>query len=327
MHETEHQGERALTESGSLPTVKILMVAPRGFCAGVVRSIRAVEDALVRFGAPIYVRRPIVHNLSVVRALEARGAIFVEELDEVPEGSVVIMSAHGIPLQVADEADRRQFRWFDAVCPLVAKVHREVARHHAAGRHVIMIGHQGHPETVGTLGQLPANAVTVVGSVEDVRALTISAQKPVAYAVQTTFSVDDAADVIAALHSYFDDMIAPPSSDICYATTNRQRAIREAADRADAIIVVGESFSSNANRLREVALTGTCRSAQLVSDETTLDWAQLDSAKTIAISAAASTPENSVQRVIDELSTRFDLQFETMGQTRETTVFRPLDFD
>jgi 4-hydroxy-3-methylbut-2-enyl diphosphate reductase len=218
--------------------LRVLLAAPRGFCAGVRRAIEAVETALAHYGPPVYVRRPIVHNRAVMARLEAIGAVFVEELDEVPDGAVVVMSAHGIPRAVAKEADRRGLVWFDAVCPLVGKVHREVMRHHRAGRHVILIGHRGHPEIVGTLGQLPAGAaISVVASTEEVAALPLAADRSVAYAVQTTYSVDEAEDVIAAIRARFGDVAGPPGSDICYATTNRQAAIREIAARVDAVIV------------------------------------------------------------------------------------------
>jgi 4-hydroxy-3-methylbut-2-enyl diphosphate reductase len=309
------------------PPLRVLLAAPRGFCAGVRRAIAAVETALARHGAPVYVRRPIVHNLAVVRALEAKGAIFVEELDEVPDGSVVVMSAHGIAAAVAAEADRRGLTWFDAVCPLVAKVHREVARHHRAGRHVILIGHRGHPEIVGTLGQLPAGAASVVESAVEVAALPLAPDRPVAYAVQTTCSVDEAADAIAAVGARFADVAAPRGSDICYATTNRQAAIRAIAARADAVIVAGAHFSSNASRLAEVARAAGCAAVQLVDEADALDLDALDGAATIGLTAAASTPEESVHAILARLATRRALAVEEIGQVVEAVAFRPVRVD
>lgn len=312
---------------GEAPALRVLLAAPRGFCAGVRRAIDAVETALVRHGAPVYVRRPIVHNLAVVRALEAKGAIFVEELDEVPDGAVVIMSAHGIPAQVAVEADRRALTWFDAICPLVAKVHREAIRHHRAGRHVILIGHRGHPEIAGTLGQLPAGAASVVESAEEVAVLPCGPDTPVAYAVQTTYSVDEAADIIAAVAARFTDVAAPQGSDICYATTNRQAAIRAVAARADAVIVAGEHFSSNACRLAEVARAAGCPSVQLVATADALDLGALAGAATVAIGAAASTPEATVEAILARLATRYRLAIEEVGQVAEATKFKPVRID
>ena len=306
------------------PPLRVLLAAPRGFCAGVRRAIDGVEAALERYGAPVYVRRPIVHNLVVVRDLEARGAIFVEELDQVPDGSVVIMSAHGIPQKVRDEANGRALTWFDAVCPLVAKVHREVARHHGDGRHVILIGHAGHPEIAGTLGQLPDGAVSVVGAAEEIATLDIAADAPIAYAVQTTYSVDEAAGVIAALLDRFADVAAPPHSDICYATTNRQAAIRQIAAEADAVIVAGEHFSSNACRLAEVARLSGCDAVQLVADAADLDFALLDGARSVGITAAASTPEATVAGIVAALADRFDLAIEEAAHVTEQMVFKPV---
>jgi 4-hydroxy-3-methylbut-2-enyl diphosphate reductase len=313
-------------QAAPLPPLRVLLAAPRGFCAGVRRAIAAGEEAIERFGAPVYVRRPIVHNLAVVRALEAQGAVFVEELDEVPDGAVVIMSAHGIARQVADEADRRALSWFDAVCPLVAKVHREVVRHHRGGRHVILIGHEGHPEIAGTLGQLPAGAASVVAGADAVAALDLPRDRAVAYAVQTTYSVDEARGVIAAIEGRFDDVAAPATSDICYATTNRQAAIRALAGEADAIIVAGELFSSNACRLAEVARDAGCGEVQLVAGAESLDLAPLAGARTVGISAAASTPEQTVDEILARLGRHFSVRVEEARHSAESTVFKPLRF-
>ncbi|WP_380871739.1 4-hydroxy-3-methylbut-2-enyl diphosphate reductase [Sphingomonas sp. DBB INV C78] len=304
-----------------MPEIELLLAAPRGFCAGVRRAIDAVSDAIDRHGAPVYVRRPIVHNLAVVRRLEAQGAIFVEELDQVPRGAVVLLSAHGVAPAVAEEAKARGLVVYDAVCPLVAKVHREVERHRRDGRHVLLIGHSGHPEIEGTLGRLPADRATLVGSISDVEKLNIGADQPAAYAVQTTYSVDDAAAIISSLSARFSDLAAPPASDICYATTNRQAAIRTIAARADAVIVVGERFSSNANRLAEVAATH-CGSVQLVAQASELEWSRLPVNGTIGVTAAASAPEESVTEILASLADRRRLRIREVSVTDESISFR-----
>lgn len=303
---------------------EVLLASPRGFCAGVERAIDAVEQALARFGPPIYVRRAIVHNLAVVRSLESKGAIFVQELDDVPEGAVVILSAHGVARGVLAEAGRRNLRTYDAVCPLVAKVHREVMRHHRAGRHVLLIGHAGHPEIIGTLGQVPDQATTVISDPEQVSSLPLARDAAVAYAIQTTYSVDDAAAIVAALRRRFPSIEAPASSDICYATTNRQAAVKEMAPKVEAIIVAGEAFSSNACRLAEVARKFGCSSVQLVAHASDIDWAMLENRMSIGITAAASTPESTVDDIVAALRKRFDLSVRQIGQTVEATVFKPL---
>ncbi|QIL02109.1 4-hydroxy-3-methylbut-2-enyl diphosphate reductase [Sphingomonas sinipercae] len=310
-------------EDSVRPKLRVLLAAPRGFCAGVRRAIDAVRDALAVHGAPVYVRRPIVHNLDVVRSLEAEGAIFVEELSEVPAGSVVVLSAHGVAPAVLKEASDLGLRAFDAVCPLVAKVHREIERHHRRGRHVVIIGHHGHPEIEGTIGRLPKGAASVVSSIAEVEGLPLRREAPVAYAVQTTYSVDEAEGIVAALHARFAKVDGPSTSDICYATTNRQAAVREVAARADAVIVVGESFSSNAARLAEVASL-LCPNVQLVARSNALDVGRLAQAKCVAISAAASTPESSVQAVISLLEERFCVSIEEIEAAREDTVFKRL---
>ena len=311
------------TGAADRPELRIVLAAPRGFCAGVRRAIDAVRDALRRHGAPVYVRHAIVHNLTVVRELEAEGAIFVEELDEVPAGGVLLFSAHGVPPAVAAEAKRRGLTAYDAVCPLVAKVHREVERHQANRRQVILIGHEGHPEVEGTLGRIPAGQSFLVSSTEGVDRLPLSADQPVAYAVQTTYSVEDAQDIVAALGARFTDIVGPNSSDICYATTNRQAAMRRVAAGAEAVIVVGEHFSSNACRLAEVA-AGLCPNVQLVAGTGDIDWAKLPSGGTLGITAAASTPETAVQSVLAALGRRYSLQIEEMDSEPEATVFKAL---
>lgn len=303
------------------PHVRVILAAPRGFCAGVRRAIDAVRDALAKHGAPVFVRRAIVHNLEVVRTLEAEGAIFVKELDEVPRGSVVLFSAHGVPPSVADEAKRRDLIAYDAVCPLVSKVHREVERHQRRGRKIILIGHRGHPEIVGTLGHVSAVEAHVVESVEEVERLPLSESQPTAYAVQTTYSVDDAHAIIEALRRRFSDLAGPSSSDICYATTNRQMAVHDLAKRSDAVIVAGEQFSSNACRLAEVAAEH-CAMVQLVGSPHQIDWTVLPNGGVIGITAAASTPESSVQSIVSALGGRYSVHVEEADAEPETTVFK-----
>ena len=308
----------------NLPSLHVLLAAPRGFCAGVRRAIDAVVDALDRHGAPVYVRRPIVHNQAVVASLEAQGAVFVQELDEVPEGAVVILSAHGVSPEITADAARRKLIAYDAVCPLVAKVHREVSRHQRDGRHVILIGHAGHPEVVGTLGHVPAGAATLVRNAQDVLELELGEDRPLGYAVQTTYSVEEAGEVIGALRSRFSDLAAPPSSDICYATTNRQRAVRAMAPQVSAMIVAGEHFSSNACRLAEVAEASGCPSVQLVSDASKIEWERLPPNGRVGITAAASTPEIIVSGIVDALRTRYRILLEEVPATEERVDFKPV---
>jgi len=305
------------------PEIRVLLAAPRGFCAGVRRAIDAVRDALAKHGAPVYVRRAIVHNLDVVRSLEAEGAIFVEELDEVPERAVVLFSAHGVAPAIAADAKRRNQIAYDAVCPLVSKVHREVERHQRAGRQLVLIGHKGHPEIEGTLGHVSSVDAYVVKSVEEVESLPLNSGEPTAYAIQTTYSVDDAQAIAEALRERFADLVGPPSSDICYATTNRQAAVREVAECADAVIVAGEQFSSNANRLAEVA-GALCPHVQLVARSGEIDWAALPKRGVIGVTAAASTPETTVQEIIAALAVRYRLILSEVEALRETTVFSRL---
>lgn len=313
-------------EGTPLPKVRILLAAPRGFCAGVSRAIQAVEEAIARFGAPVYVRRPIVHNLAVVRSLEAKGAIFVEELDQIPDGAVVLFSAHGVARSISDEADRRSLRWFDAICPLVTKVHREVVRHHENGRHLLLIGHEGHPEIAGTIGQLPPGSATIVRNPAQVRNLPLSPTLPVAYAIQTTYSQAEAAHIVDAIFDRFDDVHGPSGSDICYATTNRQAALGAIAGRVDAVIVAGASFSSNATRLAELARDAGCLSVQLIAEASEMDWSMLSGATKIGITAAASTPEATIADIIARLGDRFRLDIEEVEHRAETISFRPLGF-
>lgn len=311
-------------EAPPIGSIQVLLAAPRGFCAGVVRAIEAVRAALAKHGPPVYVRRPIVHNLEVVRALEAEGAIFVEELDEIPADGIVIFSAHGVSPAIAELATAMSLTSYDAVCPLVAKVHREVQRHQSAGRALILIGHEGHPEIEGTLGYADRASTVVVRSLDDVAALPLPEGTPAAYAIQTTYSVDEAQRIVDALRARFQDLVGPPSSDICYATTNRQAATRAIARRADIVLVVGEDFSSNACRLAEVAREH-CPSVQLIAGPHEIDWRQLPREGVIGISAAASTPESSVQAVISALDGRYEVRVEELESAREMAVFKPLE--
>ena len=306
------------------PPLKVILAAPRGFCAGVERAILAVEEALLRFGKPVYVRRPIVHNLAVVRRLEAKGAVFVEELDEIPEGAVVIFSAHGVSPQIENEAKARSLVAFDAVCPLVLKVHREVVRHHRDGRHILLIGHKGHPEVEGTIGQLAQGSVSVVNSAAEIEALILPPSARVAYAIQTTFSINEAAEIVDAIFARFADVAGPNGSDICYATTNRQAALSAIAGEADAVIVAGAAFSSNANRLAELARAAGCGSVQLVAEAAEIDWDALSEIRTLGLTAAASTPEESVKEIINALGARFHMVIEERRQVEEKTLFRPV---
>jgi 4-hydroxy-3-methylbut-2-enyl diphosphate reductase len=290
---------------GGKPLLQVLLAAPRGFCAGVERAIASVEDALAFHGSPVFVRRPIVHNLAVVRGLEHKGAVFVEELDEIPDEAVVVLSAHGVAPGIRKEASRRGLKVYDAVCPLVAKVHRHVLRYWREGRHVLLVGHRGHPEIDGTLGHLPDGAATLVSTPEDAITLDFPPDAPLAYAIQTTFSVDEAAEITQILTRRFGNLAAPLASDICYATTNRQAAISALARRAHAVIVVGEAFSSNARRLAETA-SRSCNAVQLVAGPAELDWSQLPRrGGTVAVTAAASTPEDSVSEVVAALGSRY----------------------
>ena len=321
--EAPDAASRALLLAEEKPAIRVILAAPRGFCAGVRRAIDAVRDALAKHGAPVFVRRAIVHNLEVVRMLEAEGAVFVKELDEVPAGSVVLFSAHGISPAIAGDAARRDLIAYDAVCPLVAKVHREVERHQRSGRQIVLIGHQGHPEIEGTLGHVSSVNAHVVKSVEEVEGLPLEVSEPTAYAVQTTYSVDDAKAIVEALQRRFSNLAGPGSSDICYATTNRQVAVRDLARQSDAIIVAGERFSSNACRLAEVA-ADHCGAVQLVAAPEEIDWKRLPPGGVIGITSAASTPETSVQSILSALSGRYRVRVEEAEAEHETTVFKRL---
>lgn len=302
----------------------ILLCAPRGFCAGVVRAIDAVERALELYGPPVYVRHEIVHNRYVVDALKRKGAIFVDELAEVPAGDhPVIFSAHGVPRSVPEEAKRRRLFAIDATCPLVTKVHREAMLHWRKGRTIVLVGHAGHPEVVGTMGQLPEGSVVLVETVEDVARLGSRDDASLAYVTQTTLSVDDTRDIVDALRARFPAIAGPHREDICYATTNRQEAVKTIAPRVDALIVVGSPNSSNSQRLREVAERSGCVLSRLILRASDIDWAEFAGIRTLGLTAGASAPEVLVDEIIDAFSERFAVTVETVSLADES-VFFPL---
>ncbi|WP_371056165.1 4-hydroxy-3-methylbut-2-enyl diphosphate reductase [Rhodosalinus sp. K401] len=304
------------------PALTLYLAAPRGFCAGVDRAIQIVELALERWGAPIYVRHEIVHNRFVVDGLRAKGAVFVEELDECPDDRPVIFSAHGVPKAVPAEAARREMLFVDATCPLVSKVHIEAERHHENGLQMIMIGHAGHPETVGTMGQLPEGEVLLVETVEDVARVEVRDPERLAFVTQTTLSVDDTAGIVAALKARFPAILGPHKEDICYATTNRQEAVKAMAPRADAMLVVGAPNSSNSQRLVEVGRNAGCPYAQLVQRARDIDWRALDGISSIGVTAGASAPEELVEEVIDAFRDRYDVTVEQVETAQENVNFK-----
>ena len=317
-----HSGAPALHEpSTTRPRLHILLAAPRGFCAGVDRAIKIVDLALQKYGAPVYVRHEIVHNKHVVDELKAKGAIFVEELDEIPPGDrPVIFSAHGVPKSVPADATRRHMFFLDATCPLVSKVHVEAERQHAEGRHILLIGHAGHPEVIGTMGQLPDGAVTLVETVADVAGLSPADPGRLAFVTQTTLSVDDTAAVVAALQQRFPGIIGPHKEDICYATTNRQESVKAIAARAERMIVVGAPNSSNSLRLVEVATRAGCLGV-LVQRASDIEWSVFDGVATIGVTAGASAPEELVQEVIAAFRQRFEVTVEDVVTRVERVAF------
>jgi 4-hydroxy-3-methylbut-2-enyl diphosphate reductase len=307
---------------GQKPPLKVLLCSPRGFCAGVVRAIDSVEQALARYGAPVYVRHEIVHNRYVVESLKAKGAVFVEELDEIPETAApVIFSAHGVPKAIPEEARRRNFFALDATCPLVTKVHREAEIHHKRGREIVLIGHAGHPEVVGTIGQLPPGAITLVESVEEVAAFVPRDPKNLAYVTQTTLSVDDTAEMVAALKARFPNIHGPHKEDICYATTNRQEVVKKVAPLVDAMVVVGSPNSSNTQRLKEVAERAGCTRAALVNRASDIDWSIFGAIKSLGVTAGASAPEVLVEEVIGAFAERYAVSVETVTTAQESMFF------
>ena len=312
----------AATPRASRPRLQVLLAGPRGFCAGVDRAIKIVEEAIRRYGAPVYVRHEIVHNRFVVQSLEKQGAVFVEELDEVPDDAPVVFSAHGVPKSVPEAAERRKLFYLDATCPLVSKVHREAEHHFARGRHILLIGHAGHPEVVGTMGQLPAGAVTLVEDAEQAQGIAVPAGAPLAFITQTTLSVDDTADIVAALRERFPEIHAPAKEDICYATTNRQAAVKAIAPRAELMVVVGAPNSSNSLRLVEVAERAGCPRALMVQRGRELDPAIADGMATIGVTAGASAPEVLVEEVLARLAERFELAIEEVVVAEERITFK-----
>ncbi|MDR5653118.1 4-hydroxy-3-methylbut-2-enyl diphosphate reductase [Ruixingdingia sedimenti] len=306
----------------SLPPLTLYLAAPRGFCAGVDRAIRIVEMALQKWGAPVYVRHEIVHNKFVVDALRAQGAVFVEELDDCPDDRPVVFSAHGVPKAVPAEAARRHMIAVDATCPLVTKVHIEAQRHHEQGLQLVMIGHAGHPETVGTMGQLPEGEVLLVETVADVATLRVRDPARLAFITQTTLSVDDTAAIVAALRARFPAIMGPGKEDICYATTNRQEAVKAIAPRIDALLVIGAPNSSNSRRLVEVGRAAGCGYAQLVQRAADIDWRALDGARAVGLTAGASAPEVLVNEVIDAFAARYDLTRELVETAVERVEFK-----
>jgi 4-hydroxy-3-methylbut-2-enyl diphosphate reductase len=300
----------------------ILLAGPRGFCAGVDRAIQIVERAIERFGAPVYVRHEIVHNRFVVDTLRAKGAVFVEELDAVPDDRPVVFSAHGVAKAVPDEARRRNMIYLDATCPLVSKVHREAERHFADGRQIVLIGHAGHPEVIGTMGQLPPGAVLLVEDADGVAALCVEDPSNLAFCTQTTLSVDDTAGIVAALQARFPDIAGPKREDICYATTNRQAAVKAIAPKADALLVIGAPNSSNSMRLVEVAKAYGCTRSILVQRAADIDWSMLDGVGTLGLTAGASAPEVLVDEVIAACRERFAVSVDELVVAREDVVFR-----
>ncbi|WP_028957189.1 4-hydroxy-3-methylbut-2-enyl diphosphate reductase [Sulfitobacter sp. 20_GPM-1509m] len=306
----------------SKPPLTLYLAAPRGFCAGVDRAIKIVEMALEKWGAPVYVRHEIVHNRFVVDGLRDKGAVFVEELDECPDDRPVIFSAHGVPKAIPAAAEGRQMVYVDATCPLVSKVHIEAQRHSEAGLQMIMIGHAGHPETIGTMGQLPEGEVLLVETPDDVAHVDVRDPTQLAYVTQTTLSVDDTADIVAALKARFPDIVGPHKEDICYATTNRQEAVKAIAPKCDAMLVVGAPNSSNSRRLVEVGARAGCDYAQLVQRAADIDWRSLEGITSIGVTAGASAPEVLINEVIDALKARFDVTTELVETAVEHVEFK-----
>lgn len=306
----------------ALPPLTLYLAAPRGFCAGVDRAIKIVEMAIQKWGAPVYVRHEIVHNKYVVDGLRDLGAIFVESLSDAPTDRPVIFSAHGVAKSVPSEATRRNMVFVDATCPLVSKVHIEAERHSAAGLQIIMIGHAGHPETIGTMGQLPEGEVLLVETVADVETVVVRDAARLAFVTQTTLSVDDTIGIVAALNARFPAIVGPHKEDICYATTNRQEAVKAIAKNAEAMLVVGAPNSSNSRRLVEVAARAGCRYSQLVQRATEIDWRAIEGIQTIGITAGASAPELLVNEVIDALRTRYDVTTHIVETAQENIEFK-----
>ena len=304
------------------PKLTLFLAAPRGFCAGVDRAIKIVELAIEKWGAPVFVRHEIVHNKFVVDDLCKKGAVFVEELDECPNDRPVIFSAHGVPKSVPLDAEKREMTYVDATCPLVSKVHIEAERHHKNGLQLIMIGHEGHPETLGTIGQLPEGEVILVETVEDVEHIQPRDNEKLAYITQTTLSVDDTINIVEALKKRFNNIIGPHKEDICYATTNRQKAVKEIAPKIDALLVIGAPNSSNSKRLVEVGKSSGCRYAQLVQRAIDIDWRSLEGIKSVGITAGASAPEILINEVINAFNARYDVKKQVVETAIENVSFK-----
>ncbi len=317
-----------MTMDAQKPALSIVLCSPRGFCAGVVRAIDTVERALKLYGAPVYVRHEIVHNRYVVESLREKGAIFVSELNEIPETEApVVFSAHGVPKAVPSEADRRNFFTLDATCPLVTKVHREAAIHFKRGREIVLIGHAGHPEVVGTLGQLPKDAVVLIETMDAARAFQPKNPDKLAFVTQTTLSIDDTKEIVAVLKERFPNIDGPHKEDICYATTNRQAAVKKVAPFVDAMVVVGSPNSSNSQRLREVAEREGCTRSVLVQRAAELDWSMFEGVRRLGITAGASAPEVIVEEIMDAFAEHYTLSVETVSAAEENEFFplpRPL---
>ncbi|MDP2764174.1 MAG: 4-hydroxy-3-methylbut-2-enyl diphosphate reductase [Brevundimonas sp.] len=307
--------------SGKRP-LTVRLATPRGFCAGVDRAIQIVERAIEKYGPPVYVRHEIVHNRHVVERLKAMGAVFVKELDDCPDDRPVVFSAHGVPKSVPATARAREMLYLDATCPLVSKVHVEAERHHAAGRHIILIGHAGHPEVVGTMGQLPAGAISLIETVADAELFERPGDAALAYATQTTLSVDDTAEILATLKRRFPELPDPHKEDICYATTNRQEAVKRLGQGCDLVLVVGSKNSSNSVRLVEVAMRAGARDARLVDDASHVDWSWMAGVSTLGITAGASAPEQLIEDLIEAVRARFDATVVEDAGERETVTFK-----
>ena len=306
----------------TLPTLHLYLAAPRGFCAGVDRAIQIVDMALEKWGPPVYVRHEIVHNKFVVDGLRRKGAIFVDELEQCPDDRPVIFSAHGVPKSVPAAAAKRDMVFVDATCPLVSKVHIEADRHYQAGLQIVMIGHDGHPETIGTIGQLPDGEVLLVEKEKDVSDLTVRDPQKLAYVTQTTLSIDDTAAIVSALNERFPAIVGPHKEDICYATTNRQLAVKQIAPQVDALIVVGAPNSSNSKRLVEVASKAGCNYAQLVQRANEIDWRSLKNIRSVGVTAGASAPEVLVNEVVEEFQQRFSVTIEKVETAQENISFK-----
>lgn len=311
-----------MSVSPDLPPLAILLAAPRGFCAGVDRAIHIVEQALGKWGAPVYVRHEIVHNAHVVKRLEEMGAVFVEELEDCPADRPVVFSAHGVPKSVPAEAERRNMIYVDATCPLVSKVHTEAQRHARNGLHTLLIGHAGHPEVVGTMGQIDDGAMTLIETAEDARTFAPANIDQLAYVTQTTLSVDDTAEIVAILRERFPAMEEPRKDDICYATTNRQEAVKAMAAQSDLVLVIGAANSSNSVRLVEVAERSGAKAAHLIASAADIDWSWFDNVATMGLTAGASAPETLVQGVITACRERFAVSVEEVVTAQEDVVFR-----